>query len=218
MWLVSAILWGIIEFAFIVLFLKKSLIFQNNNRETEVKGDYKRKIWIGIFVLFAIICGWRISAMVQSPLDNIKVLLIYAVFSMAMLSDLEAFFIPNVLSVGLLSGRILILIPELLLRSDEIKNLILESVVGGIVSLALLLIVSFITKAGFGMGDVKILAAEGFMIGLYGVINTLLYALIVCSVCALILIVMNKKKLKDKLPFAPFIYTGFIICLLMGGF
>lgn len=214
----GAILWGAIELVSIILFARKKLIFQNENIDVEEKKDNIRKKWIGIFVLIAIICGWRTSGMVQSTLDCIKVLLIYVAFSIAMMTDLEAFIIPNILSIGLLVGRVLIFIPEFIVRGSDAKAFLFESIVGGIISLVLLLIVSLITKGGFGMGDVKILSAEGFMIGLYGVINTLLYALIVCAICALILLAMHKKKLKDKLPFAPFIYAGFVICLLMGGF
>lgn len=215
---VSAILWGALELAIAVMFGKKFSLFQNNDEETGEQEVRKRYICVGIFVLVAVVCGWRTIHMVLSVLDCIKVFVIYVVFTLAMLTDMESYTIPNVLALCIVIGRVILFIPEIFLRQAIFGGLLIESLVGGVICLVVLLIISLATKGGFGMGDVKLLTAEGFMIGLYGVINTLMYALLVCAVYALIILALKKKGLKDKIAFAPFIYAGFSITLLMGGF
>lgn len=217
--LVSAALWGGIEFVVIQFFFLKSSFFKKYIENAENGIDKKKlNIYKGICILAAIICGGRTAVLVQSEFDCIKMLLVYISFSLAMLTDFCSYIIPNVLCIGLLIGRIILFIPEFVFRKEIFGQLVKESLFGGCICLIILLIISVFTKGGFGMGDVKLLASEGFVIGLYGVINTLLYGLVSCAVCSLFLLATGKKKVKDKLPFAPFIYVGLMVCIALGGF
>ena len=212
------ILFFFLEIVAITFYSKRAEIIRGTLKDTKPQNVRKEKICIGIFILAALLCGYQTAWMVQSVFDVIKVFLVYVIFSLSVLTDLELYRIPNIFPITLIVGRIVLFIPEYFCRKEVFLDLLKESLLGGTISLIILLIVSLISKGGFGMGDVKLLAAEGCMMGLYGVINTLLYALVCCAAGALLLLVSHKKTLKDKIPFAPFIYAGFVICVAMGGY
>lgn len=212
------ILFCFLEIVAITFYSKRAEIIRGTLKDTKPQNVRKEKICIGIFILAALLCGYQTAWMVQSVFDVIKVFLVYVIFSLSVLTDLELYRIPNIFPITLIVGRIVLFIPEFFYRKEVFLDLLKESLLGGTISLIILLIVSLISKGGFGMGDVKLLAAEGCMMGLYGVINTLLYALVCCAAGALLLLVSHKKTLKDKIPFAPFIYAGFVICVAMGGY
>ena len=218
MLIICALLWCCIEFAVLILFRIKCQKLQDNEQVIAPQKLWKGRLCIGIFILAALLCGYQTAWMVQSVFDVIKVFLVYVIFSLSVLTDLKFYRIPNIFPITLIVGRIVLFIPEYFCRKEVFLDLLKESLLGGTISLIILLIVSLISKGGFGMGDVKLLAAEGCMMGLYGVINTLLYALVCCAAGALLLLVSHKKTLKDKIPFAPFIYAGFVICVAMGGY
>ena len=215
---VCAMLWALAEVAAFVLFLIKVPGFWNSQETDESKNLRKLKYGIGIFVLIALICGWQTAGMVQSAFDIIKVFLVYAVLSLSVLTDVKERVIPNLFVVVLILGRLVLLIPEWIFRQQEFRSLMFQSLSGGLICLVVLLIVAIVSKGGFGMGDVKLLTAEGLMLGLYGAMNTLLYGLICCAVYSLFELASHKKKLKDKIPFAPFIFAGFVICILIGSY
>ena len=68
----------------------------------------------------------------------------------------------------------------------------------------------FFRQAGIGMGDIKILTALGCLIGLYGALGTLLLGQIAALIFSLGLLALRKAKLRDTIPFAPFMFVGFI--------
>lgn len=214
---INTIMWAVVEGVVMsCMFLRKINLQRTDTQEK--KNDLKKIIYIGIFVVVAAVLGWLASGAVQSILDCIKILAIYVFFSLAMVTDIRSCTIPNIFIIGMLLIRIVLMVFEFFLRRDVFGNLVKESLVGGFFCLIILLLVSFITKGGLGMGDVKLLSAQGFLIGLYGVINTVMYALVCCTICALFLIVTNKRSMKDKLPFAPFIFLGYVISIILGGY
>ncbi len=208
-------LWAVIEGIAVKQIFSKNRLFQKEEAKKRFTKN-KEKICLGIFVLVAMLSGWIVGGSVQSILDCIKLLTVFVVFSMAALTDIESYIIPNSLVLAIVGVRSVLVLAEFFGAKDNCAYQIKVSLVGGILSLVIFLIISIITKGGFGMGDVKLLAAQGFMMGLYSVVNTFLYALVCCSIIALVLVAANKKKLKDKMPFAPFIFVGYVVSLMIG--
>lgn len=73
-------------------------------------------------------------------------------------------------------------------------------------------------KIGMGMGDAKLLAGMGGWLGWQAVLPTLLYASLLGTLTALILIPIGKKRynLQSALPFGPFLAMGSVIHLFFG--
>ncbi|MFA4999659.1 MAG: prepilin peptidase [Parcubacteria group bacterium] len=78
-------------------------------------------------------------------------------------------------------------------------------------------VVSLVSKGkAMGWGDVKLATAVGFLIGWPDAIMAIMIAFIIGSVAGIIMLVTKKKKLKDALPFGPFIAIGTAIIIYFG--
>jgi len=96
-------------------------------------------------------------------------------------------------------------------------SLLLHSLYGGLALggfLALLVVVS--REKWMGAGDIKL----GFLLGAIaswpGVLLGSFAAFSLGSILGIILILVHQKKMKDKIPFAPFLITGMFIALFFG--
>lgn len=124
------------------------------------------------------------------------------------LIDISYHIIPNrVLIIGLLVGLLFIIIfshqrlPEALLACGA---------VGGLTAL-----ISYGTKGALGMGDVKLLACLGILLGLWGLLKVLLWAAILSGLTGLILLMTKRVTKKTSMPFAPFILIGSLLILFI---
>ncbi len=82
------------------------------------------------------------------------------------------------------------------------------------VSVPLLLIVIFI--GGMGMGDVKLFAACGFLLGWKLILLTMLVSSVLAAIFGIYLMITKKAGRKSEIPFGPYIAFAVIICLLIG--
>ena len=78
------------------------------------------------------------------------------------------------------------------------------------------LLTSFLTKQGIGMGDVKLICSLALACGVFMFCRTLFFGMVLVAVTAAVLLLLRKKTLSDNLPFAPFLYLGFIAAVLTG--
>ena len=78
-----------------------------------------------------------------------------------------------------------------------------------------MLIISLIYPKGMGMGDVKLsLMAGSFLI--QKIVPGLFFGFLAGSIFGLIMILTKKKKIKQTIPFGPFISLGCIVALFFG--
>lgn len=77
-----------------------------------------------------------------------------------------------------------------------------------------LVLVSFLTKQGIGMGDVKLVSALALECGVFLFCRVLFFSMVWVAVVAVLLLLTKLKKLSDSLPFAPFLFLGFVTALL----
>lgn len=94
---------------------------------------------------------------------------------------------------------------------------LIGALVGGGVFLALYFGALLVLKReGLGFGDVKLVAAAGFLLGWQKLILAILFASVVGSI-VLIIVKRVRKDEKDKeYPFGPFISAGVLIAMLIG--
>jgi leader peptidase (prepilin peptidase)/N-methyltransferase len=87
-----------------------------------------------------------------------------------------------------------------------------ERLASALICFVPLLIVNILSKNGFGMGDVKLIGAFGFVLGAYGGLTS--------AVCGLTFMLLTngikQKCLKTKkaVPLAPFLCGGFALILV----
>jgi leader peptidase (prepilin peptidase)/N-methyltransferase len=71
-------------------------------------------------------------------------------------------------------------------------------------------------KEGMGMGDVKLLAMIGVLIGWQGVIFTIFFSSVIGTAVGLLLMLHRGGSLKTKLPFGPFLALGAVAYIFYG--
>ncbi len=78
-----------------------------------------------------------------------------------------------------------------------------------------LALTSFLTKQGIGTGDIKLLCALALECGVFLYCRALFFGMVYVAFAAAVLLLTKKKKMSDNLPFAPFIYLGFVTALFL---
>ena len=69
---------------------------------------------------------------------------------------------------------------------------------------------------GMGMGDIKLLAVSGFLLGWKLILLTMLVSSVIAAIFGIYLMITKKAGRKSEIPFGPYIAFAVIICLLVG--
>lgn len=194
----------------------------NREIEQEACGDVSRyagTVWtyalLAGVALVSALCGAQLFRHTVSILAAIQISVCYFAVLAAAVIDLKLRIIPNLIPITLIGTKLLIFVYELLIGDAAFVNLLMP-VVGCLLCGLFLLLGNRLSKNGIGGGDVKLLAAMGFLLGLYAVFTTLVIALIICSVFAVAVMLTKKMTIKQSVPFGPFIYAGYaLMCLLL---
>jgi leader peptidase (prepilin peptidase)/N-methyltransferase len=173
-----------------------------------------KSIIIGIvLVILSGLAGYIVSVTGISTLAIIELGASYFVVLGAAIIDYRLHIIPNYFPIILLVVRILCFVYEIIYTSQALEYL-LSSLLGCFACFVLLMIAGKISKGGIGNGDIKLIAALGFVCGLLKVFASLLISLIMCLIISLLLVIIKKKTIKDHMSFGPYIYFGFLIVLI----
>lgn len=147
-----------------------------------------------------------------------KVLVCLQFLMAASIIDLFIKKIPNMLTLFLLIFGALSLVWEFIFMRDDFGLLFMSAAIGIGASFIILFLMSLFTRGGFGMGDVKMISAVGFTMGIASIFYSLVFGLLLCLVISVILLAGKKKTLKDFLAFGPFFFLGFVISVIIGTF
>ena len=91
-----------------------------------------------------------------------------------------------------------------------------NSLGGGLVGFGILFLIAFVNPAGMGMGDVRLAAFMGLIVGFPGVLVSLLIGVVAGGLAAAFLLLAGLKGRRDSIPFGPFLVLGAIVTLLYG--
>lgn len=130
------------------------------------------------------------------------------------LIDLASMLLPNRITLG---GTALALIASLYLPSPGWQNALLGAAVGAGSFFALHHGIRMITRQdGMGMGDVKLMAMVGAIVGLHGLMPAVFVAAVTFVIYSFALRVARKTELSSRVPFGPFLALGCMIFVLWG--
>ncbi|MFT9056934.1 MAG: prepilin peptidase [Ethanoligenens sp.] len=150
-------------------------------------------------------CGWH------------PIFFFYAAYGSALivtaLIDIKTQIIPNglVLFVGAVSVIGLFFLPEKPI-GWRLLNGLLGLLAGGLPLYA----AALLSKGGMGLGDVKLAAACGLLLGWQNTLLALFFAVVSAGIFAGFLVIMRKRKMQSAIAFGPFLSMGFGIALLCG--
>ena len=103
---------------------------------------------------------------------------------------------------------------NLLLNISEWKSCFFGAIIGGgsFYILGLLALIIY-KKEGMGFGDVKLMAALGFLFGIKKILVITILSFAISAVISVILIALKKKKLDSYIPFGPFIVISALLII-----
>lgn len=175
-----------------------------------------RSNWL-VICTSAILCGvgaWSLSEGGTAMPTLIRHGIALVFIMSAMLFDLRTHLIPNFLIIAMLLFGVAMLFGEFLFFRPIFRNAAISAGVGLIVCLPIFYLLSILTRNGLGMGDVKLISAMAWLLGLTVTLFSVLFGLILCTLTAIFLMLMKKKTKTDFLPFAPFVFGGYVLLLI----
>ncbi len=116
-------------------------------------------------------------------------------------------------------------IPVFIPAAGFISGIILQIILGqsflfqasGAAVGLLLLAISLLSRQALGMGDAFLFIMTGIFLGALKNLFLLLLSLTLAAIAGVTLLIKNRKKGRQSLPFSPFIFTGYILILLFTG-
>lgn len=177
-------------------------------------------------------CGEKISPQypIVELLNAISYLIIYTKFGLSLefffyaiifsllivvtFIDLKEMIIPDILIILILVISVIykILLYILYSKSPDLLN----SIGGLVLSSLLFILIIIVSKGGMGGGDVTLIGALGFILGIKRIFLTIFLSFILGAIISIFLLITKIKGRKDPIPFGPFIILGFFIVIFWG--
>ncbi len=163
----------------------------------------------GLVFVFSTYLAWSspFSLVLSLPLF----LLINSVLWLILLFDLKYMAIPNFL---LITVAVLALLNYLFYPG---RIALIPSLLMSLISLIFFIFLRFITrKKGMGLGDIYLVAPLTFLLGYPRSVVGVFFAFIIGGVWGIILILLKKKKMSQRVPFGPFLVIGTWLAMAWG--
>lgn len=129
----------------------------------------------------------------------------------AAIFDARTHLIPNLLVWLMLLAGAAVEAAVFFLDRPAFLSGLLAAVGGLVICFGVFLLLSRLTRNGLGMGDVKLLGAMAWLLGLPVTLWSVLFALLLCAVLAVFLMLFKKKGRSELIPFGPFVFFGTIL-------
>lgn len=127
--------------------------------------------------------------------------------------DLRLHIIPNRLHLVFLFLLMPILLARIVCGGEMHSLVLLRCAVGGLGWFSILLFLAWLTRGSIGAGDVKMFGLTGAYLGFYNTFSVFFYAMVICAVTGIVLIIRKEATKKSTLPFGPFAALGCLFVL-----
>lgn len=116
----------------------------------------------------------------------------------------------------LLYDKVTLLLAAVGLVHAWYERQLLDAAYGAVIMLAIMLLLYFASRGGMGEGDVKLAPALGIWLGLEQGLLCLLFAFVSGGVVGLLLLLFGRGKLKQAIPFGPFLCAAALAAYFWG--
>lgn len=167
--------------------------------------------WYGI--------GFAFFQLTQKPLTVIQPLfwlVVGILLLMVLITDLKYMIIPDYAVVGL--GIVALMYRVYLAQAGvmQIQDL-WRAILAGVIASLMFLGIHLLTRgAGMGLGDVKFVLVMGWLLGWSRLIVGLMAAFVFGAIVGVGLLITKKKKMRQEVPFGPFLVIGTVLALVWG--
>ena len=124
--------------------------------------------------------------------------------------------IPNRILKMLLTVRGILLAAEWLTYPKLGLAVLLSALLGAAIGGGMFLIAHFISKGGVGKGDVKLFIVIGSYMGSGSIMTAVFLSVMASAFYSIAMLLLKKIKLKEEIPFAPFIFVGTVLTMALG--
>lgn len=124
--------------------------------------------------------------------------------------------IPNKILAALFLIRIFILVLESIAFWGYGLSILFSAAMGGLAGGGMFLLVYLLSRGGIGMGDVKLFAVLGLYMGIGSVFIVVFFTVISSAIYSVIMLIRRKIKLKEEIPYAPFVMLGVVLSMALG--
>lgn len=173
---------------------------------------YKKRKIGNIYIYFQVFLLSILSNIILSfsysyPYEFITHYLIYLSLSYAYITDILDHRIENNIIIFMLLYKFFTL---------SIRGVDLIEIINIFLSLIFFIILCILAiKINFGMGDVKLIFALSLLVGFSNILIILLYAFLISGLYGILSVMFKYNKWGTEIPFAPFIYLGYIILIVL---
>lgn len=148
-----------------------------------------------------------------SPIFVFYALVASALIAIAII-DLKRLIIPDSLVISIIIFAVLY--KSLNYFIYGISPLILDSILGLLIAGGIFLAIVILSRGGMGGGDVTLIGALGFVLGLKYILLTIFLSFLYGSIISIFLLATKLKTRKDPIPFGPFIILAFFTTIFFG--
>ena len=172
------------------------------------KTDWKNKKFIAVSsVLFLMHCMMHLCLKTDTVVFQFVTLVIaYIMFSVV---DFRTKAVPNEMLLGMGVTQFLYMI-----RNSDLQQFLWDLAAGVVVYLFCMLL-TVISKEGFGLGDAKLLGLTAVFTGGAYVLQIAFWGLICAFICSIFILAYHKGNRKTELPFVPFLTCGMILHIVV---
>lgn len=187
-------------------------------KQRDFKPDKNKMIYIICAAILSIAAILFINMAVHmTVIEGIKVLILVTMIFAVAIIDYKVKKIPNIMLIVMLVMRLAIYVFEFILYKTSALDIVKDDLLGVLIVGGFFLIIGLAIKNSVGMGDIKLFAIIGLYQGFSNAFSTVFFALVVSSVISIILLISRKKHRKDTIPFAPCVFIGMIIEIILAG-
>lgn len=178
--------------------------------------DEKFRICMVVVLASGIGLSAIFSVFSYNILKILRYLILYAALFLTAWIDQGNKRIPNKILKVLLGIRGILIILEWLVFPKLGLAVLISALLGMLFGGGMFLLAHFLTKGGVGMGDVKLLAVIGAYMGSGSIMAVAFLSVAASAFYSIVMLLLKKIKLKEEIPFAPFIFIGTVLTMALG--
>ena len=148
-------------------------------------------------------------------LVTIQYIIIIGLLIPIFLIDYDHYIIPDGLNLSIFIVAVAVVLIQII-TGEKQWNEFLYHILGMLIGGGFFLFIAIVTNGAMGGGDIKIMAALGFLFGVKNTLLLMFLSFILGGILSVILLLLKIKKRKDPIPFGPFICLAALITIFWG--
>jgi len=178
--------------------------------------DKKFRVFLVFVTIIGIGLAFEFSVFSYSIWKKLRYLVLMAALFFISWIDQKNKRIPNKILGILLAVRGVLIAAEWLAYPAVGMAILISALSGALLGGIIFLLARFLSKGGVGMGDVKLFIVIGTYLGSGSIMAAVFLSVMVSAAYSIVMLMLKKIKLKEEIPFAPFIFIGTILTMALG--